>query len=117
MAKRRNVTDYSAGLYGQQLPLSRVSATRDFLKVSPVACKHWGSMECLTCPLQDWSGEKTPWCGAGECETCGERHSCCCGNEGLREKLWHCIRLWEQDRLKAKLGKEVGMKLASTLRA
>ena len=119
MSKPKNVTDYTKGLYGQQLPLSSASATRGFLKVSPVAWKHWGSMECLTCPLQDWSGEKTPWCGAGDCETCDEQATCACGNEELRERLWKVVRLWEADRLRAMLSgkKEVPIKVASCLRA
>lgn len=117
-AKPRNVTNYMGGLYAEQLPLSSVSATRDFLKVSDLACDKWGTAECLTCPLQEWTGSRTPWCGAGECSSCAERASCCCGNEELRMRLWKVVRLWEADRLRAALSgkKEVRMKLPESLR-
>jgi hypothetical protein len=59
--KPRNTTDYSRGIYGVQLPLSSASATRQFLKVSDLACAKWGSPECASCPLQHWAAEPTPW--------------------------------------------------------
>ena len=117
--KPRSTTNCVGGLYAEQLPLSSVSATRDFLKVCDLACEKWGSPECVTCPLQDWTGSRTPWCGGSECPTCDERQSCCCGNEELRMRLWKVVRLWEADRLRATLSgkKEVRMPLASSLRA
>jgi hypothetical protein len=117
-SKAPNITDYSRGLYGEQLPLSGVGTTRALLKISESACKDWGSTKCATCPLQDWAGSRTPWCGAEDCEICAEREWCACGSPRLRQKLWRAISRWEADRLSARLssGREVSMNLPAAVR-